>query len=202
MNTQGSPNASGQPSPRGEHVSARVNPLRRPSDRFEWWFRRLLMILLVLGLPVVAYSAGTAAHEASMRTVRAQVAERHRVTARLTEDVRREKNSLVKQPAQVRWTDGGGVVRTGAVLVKPGTAKGTAVRVWVDGNGTVTGPPASALNATTNGWLMGVAAALGVAYGTYGLWVGTRLLLDRRRYAQWDAEWERAEPLWSARFRR
>lgn len=160
------------------------------------------MIVLVLGLPAAAYSAGTTAYGASMRTVRAQAAERHAVTARLTENVRREKNSLAKQPAQIRWTDAGGVVRTGAVLVKPGTSKGTAVRVWVDRKGTVTSPPTSTLNATTTGWVMGGAAAFGVAFGAYGLWAGTRWLVDRRRYAQWDTEWERAEPLWSARFRR
>lgn len=202
MNAQGSPYTSGPPSPRSEHTPPRVNPLRRPSDRFEWWFRHLLMIVLVLGLPAAAYSAGTTAYGASMRTVRAQAAERHAVTARLTENVRREKNSLAKQPAQIRWTDAGGVVRTGAVLVKPGTSKGTAVRVWVDRKGTVTSPPTSTLNATTTGWVMGGAAAFGVAFGAYGLWAGTRWLVDRRRYAQWDTEWERAEPLWSARFRR
>lgn len=202
MNAQGSPYTSGSPSPRSEHLPPRVNPLRRPSDRFEWWFRRLLTILLVAGLPVGAYSAGMTAYEASMRTVRAQTAERHEVTARLTGDVRREKNSVAKQPAQVRWTEAGGVVRTGAALVKPGTSKGTAVRVWVDRNGTVTSPPTSTLNAKTTGWLMGGAAAFGMAYSSYALWLGTRLLLDRRRYAQWEAEWERAEPLWSARFRR
>ncbi|MFI0510891.1 hypothetical protein RKD19_008021 [Streptomyces canus] len=202
MNTQGSPYTSGPPSPRSRHMPPRENPLRRPSDRFEWWFRHLLMIVLVLGLPVAAYSAGTTAYGSSMRTVRAQAAERHEVTARLTENVPREKNSAAKQPAQIRWTDPGGVVRTGAALVKPGTAKGTAVRVWVDRKGTVTGPPASRLNATTTGWVMGAAAAFGVTYGCYGLWAATRRLVDRRRYAQWDAEWERAEPLWSARFRR
>jgi hypothetical protein len=160
------------------------------------------MIVLLLGLPVAAYSAGTTAYGASMRTVRAQAAERHEVTARLTEDVRREKNSLAKRPAQIRWTDAGGIVRTGAALVDPGTSKGAAVRVWVDRKGTVTSPPESALNATTTGWVMGTAAAFGVAFGTYGLWAATCWLVDRRRYAQWDTEWERAEPLWSARFRR
>jgi hypothetical protein len=202
MNAQGSPYTSGSPSPRSESVPSRVNPLRRPSDRFEWWFRRFLMVLVLLGLPVAAYGAGMTAYEASMRTVRAQAAERHQVTAWLTEDVRPEKDSVAKQPAQVRWTDAAGAVHNGAALVKPGTSKGTAVRVWVDRNGTVSSPPTSTLNAKTTGWVMGGAAAFGTAFGAYGLWVGTRLLLDRRRYAQWDAEWERAEPLWSARFRR
>ncbi|MFB8754410.1 Rv1733c family protein [Streptomyces nigra] len=201
MSTQGSPYSPGPPMPPSGHVPARANPLRRPSDRFEWWFRRFLLVLLVLGLPAAAFGAGTTAHEASMRTVRAQVAQRHEVTARPTTDVPRD-GSAAKQPAEVRWTDAGGVVRTGAALVKPGTSKGDAVRVWVDRSGHVTTPPASALNAKATGWIVGAMVGFGTAFGVYVLWAGTRLILDRRRYAQWDAEWDRAEPLWSARFRR
>ncbi|MFB8754597.1 hypothetical protein VSS24_03030 [Streptomyces nigra] len=182
-------------------MPARANPLRRPSDRFEWWFRHLLLVLLVVGLPVATYGAGTTAYEASMRTVRAQAAQRHEVTARTSTDVPREDEGA-KQPVQVRWTDVDGVVRTGAALVEQGTSKGDAVRVWVDRDGHVTGPPRNTLDATTTGWFAGAMAALGTVLTTHLLWKGTRLLLDRRRCARWDAEWDRAEPLWSARFRR
>ena len=102
MNAQGSPYTSGSPSPRSEHLPPRANPLRRPSDRFEWWFRRLLTILLVAGLPVAAYSTGMTAYEASMRTVRAQTAERHEVTARVTGDAVSPK-SMMTQPSWRRW---------------------------------------------------------------------------------------------------
>ncbi|MGM9383163.1 Rv1733c family protein [Streptomyces antibioticus] len=201
MNAHESPYPSGPPLPHDARTPARGNPLRRPSDRFEWWFRLLLMALLAVGLPLAAYSAGTAAYDSAMRAVRAQAAERHQVTARLAEDVVRD-TTVAKRAAKVRWTDADGAVRTGSALVKPGSAKGSAVRVWVDRDGTVTSPPATALNARTTGWVTGGAAALGVGLGAYGVWAGTRLLLDRGRYARWEAEWERAEPLWSARFRR
>ncbi|WP_416981319.1 hypothetical protein [Streptomyces sp. T028] len=200
MDAQGSPFTSGPPPPRDAHVPKGANPLRRPSDRFECWFRRVLLAVLVLGLPAAAVGAGLAAYDTSMRTVRAQTAERHQVTARLTQDAERD-DGVAKQPAQVRWTDGNGVVRTGTALVKPGTSEGAAVRVWVDRGGTLTAPPASTLNARTTGWLAGGMTAFGVAFGIYAVWTGTRLLLDRGRYARWDAEWEVAEPLWSARFR-
>ena len=201
MNAKGSPYTSGPPSPRNEHVPRGANPLKRPSDVFEWWLRRLLMVVLAVGLPLAAYGAGMTAYGTSMSTARAQAAQRHEVTARLAGDVERS-TYVAKQRARVRWTGSDGVVRTAVVLVKPGTPKGTAVRVWVDRNGTVTGPPTSALNARTTGWTMGGAAAFGVAVGVYGVWAGTRLLLDRHRSRQWGVEWERAEPLWSARFRR
>ncbi|WP_405776609.1 hypothetical protein [Streptomyces sp. NBC_01538] len=200
MSAQSSPYASGPPSGRGDHAPKGANSLSRASDRFECWFRRVLMVILVLGLPAAAVSAGLTTYEASMRTVRAQAAERHQVTARSTTRVKND--DWAKQPAQVRWTDTDGVVRTGTALVKPGTSKGATVRVWVTQDGTITSPPVSTLNATTSGWMVGGMAAFGVAAGSYAAWAGMRRVLDRRRYAQWDTEWDLVEPQWSARFRR
>ncbi|GAB2909344.1 hypothetical protein [Streptomyces heilongjiangensis] len=200
MSARNSPHASGSPPPHQEHVSRGANPLRRTSDRFESWFRALLMLVLVLGLPVAAISAGRTAYESSMRTVETQSAQRHQVTARLMSTVKEITGG--REQAQVRWTDDQGRARTGTTLVKAGTAKGAAVRVWVDRDGGLTGPPMSGLNATTTGWFMGGMAALGVGAGFYVVRAGMGRVLDRRRYARWAAEWERVEPVWSARFRR
>ncbi|GAB2920838.1 hypothetical protein [Streptomyces heilongjiangensis] len=201
MSAQNSPQVPGPLPPREEHVPKGANPLRRTSDRFESWFRGLLMLLLVLGLPVAAISAGRTAYESSMRTVHAQAQQRHEVTARLTSNVTGDTTDG-RQRAQVRWTDDQGRARTGTTLVKAGTAKGAAVRVWVDRDGGLTGPPMSGLNATTTGWFMGGMAAMGVGAGFYVVRAGMGRVLDRRRYARWAAEWDRVEPVWSARFRR
>lgn len=200
MSAQGSPYTSGPPQPRGERVPKGANPLRRTSDRFESWFRRFLMLVLLLGMPAAALTAGLTAYESSVRTGHVQGAEQHEVTARLTSSVRAYKE-WAKLPAQVRWTDRNGNARTGTALVEPGTPKGAAVRVWVDRDGTLTDPPGT-LNAGTTGWVLGGAAAVGVVCACCAAQAGVRLVLDRRRYAQWDAEWELVEPLWSARFRR
>jgi hypothetical protein len=199
MSTQGSPYTPGPSPRRGDHAAKGANSLRRASDKFECWMRRVLMVVVVLGLPAAAVSAGQTAYEASMHTVRTQAAERDQVTARLTSTAK--GGDWAKRPAPVRWTDVNGVVRTGAALVKPGTPKGSAVRVWVTRDGHITDPPTTTLNATTSGWLVGGMAALGVAGGSYAAWAGMRLVLDRRRYAQWDAEWGLVEPRWSTRFR-
>lgn len=201
MSARGSPYASGPPPKHGDHAPKGANSLRRTSDRFEGWFRRVLMVVLVLGLPAASVSAGLTAYEASMRTGRAQAAERHQVTTRLTAGVKND-DDWAKRPAQVRWTDTDGVVRTATALVKSGTPKGATVRVWVTRDGTVTSAPTSTLNATTSGWMVGGMAAFGVAAGSYAAWAGMRLVLDRRRYARWDAEWDLVEPQWSKRFRR
>jgi hypothetical protein len=200
MDAQDSPYTSGPPSRRGDDPSEGANALRRTSDRVECWVRRLLLVVLVVGMPMAAVGAGLAAYEASMRSVRVQAAERHQVTARLTSAV--EGGDWAKRPAQVRWTDAAGTARTGTALVKPGTARGAAVRVWVDREGDIVTAPTSTLNATASGWLIGAVTAFGVAAGCGAAREGTRRVLDRRRYAQWDAEWDLVEPRWSARFRR
>lgn len=201
MSTPGTPYTSGPPPPREHHVAARSNPLRRPSDRFESWFRRFLMFVLVVGLPLAAIGAGLAAYESTMRTVHAQTAQRHEVTARLTSSVAGD-SEVSREPAQVRWTEPSGTVRTGTTLVKPGTPKGATVQIWVGRDGTVTGPPMTATTAWSNGFFVGGMAAIGVIVGVYAVRAGVGLALDRRRFGQWDAEWGLVEPQWSARFRR
>ncbi|WP_324605817.1 MULTISPECIES: DUF3592 domain-containing protein [unclassified Streptomyces] len=174
--------------------------MRRPSDRFESWFRRFLMIVLVVGLPLAAIGAGLTAYESTMRTVHAQNAQRHEVTARLTSSVA-DDGEATRQPAQVRWAEENGTVRTGTTLVKPGTPQGATVRIWVDRDGTVTDRPVTAATAWSNGCFLGGMAAIGMFIGVYAVRAGVGLALDRRRYAQWDAEWDLLEPRWSERFR-
>jgi hypothetical protein len=87
-------------------------------------------------------------------------------------------------------------------FVEPGTHKGVTVRVWVNRDGDITGAPMNVAAARANGWFVGVMAALGVVAGVYTVRATLRLALNRRRYAQWDTEWDLVEPLWSARFHR
>ncbi|MFF5313308.1 Rv1733c family protein [Streptomyces massasporeus] len=201
MNAQGWPYAAGPPPSRREPSPKGTNPLIRPSDRFETWIRRFLMLVLVLGLPVAAISAGLTAYESSMRTVQTQSAERHEVTARLVSNAK-GVTADGKQRAQVRWTDDDGTVRTATTLRTEGTPEGATVRVWVDRNGAITGPPMNTLTARTNGWFVGGMAAIGVTGGFFAARAGTHRVLNRRRYARWAAEWDLVEPVWSARFRR
>ncbi|UXY25263.1 Rv1733c family protein [Streptomyces sp. HUAS TT20] len=201
MSAHGSPSASGPPRPHQGNAPHGTNPLRRASDRFESWFGRVLMLVLVLGVPAAALSAGLTAYESSMRTVHAQVAQRHEVVARVTSDVPGD-DPVSKQPARIRWIEQNGVTRTGTTFVEPGTRKGATVRVWVNRDGAITDAPMNTVAAKAHGWFVGVMAALGVIAGVQAARAATRLALDRRRYAQWTTEWDLVEPLWSQRFRR
>ncbi|MEV6591383.1 Rv1733c family protein [Streptomyces acidicola] len=200
MNAHGSPYASDPHPPHRERVSRGANPLRRTSDKIETWFLRFLLLVLTLGLPMASISAGVTAYESSMRTVQAQTAQRQQVTARLTSDAGGGAGDGTRQ-AQIHWTDRNGKERSGTTLVRSGTPKGTTVRVWLDRDGIVTGPPMTEYNARTTGWFAGSSAAAGVFAGFLAARAGMRQVLDRRRYARWEAEWALVEPLWSARFR-
>lgn len=200
MSAQGPPYASDPHPPHRERASRGANPLRRTSDRIETWFLRFLLLVLTLGLPVASISAGVTAYDSSMRTVQTQTTQRQQVTARLTSDAEGGAGDGTRQ-AQVRWTDSHGRERSGTALVRSGAPKGTTVRIWLDRNGTVTGPPMTAYNARTMGWFAGSMTAAGVVAGYLVARAGMRHVLDRRRYARWDAEWALVEPLWSARFR-
>jgi hypothetical protein len=203
MSAQHPPHGSGPHRPHREHHPPRgANPLRRTSDRVEVWCSRLLLVLLVLGLPSASVWAGLSAYESTMRTVQSQSAERHRITARVTSapDAASDSAAGGKQTARVSWTDQDGRKKTGTARVSLDKTAGSTVRIWVDKEGTVRDPPLSAGHAAATSWLTGGLTALGVSVVVVAGRKGVRLALNRRRYAQWDAEWELVEPSWSARF--
>lgn len=205
MSAQDPPHASGPHRPHQEQPLPRgANPLRRTSDRVETWCSRFLLAVLVLGLPVASVSAGLAVHESTMRTVQAQSAERFQVTARVTSAPEAAPGSAAneKRKVQLRWIGADGRQHTGTGPVPPDKTTGSTVRIWVDRDGTVLDPPMSPSNANAGGWLIGGMTAAGVYVGHVAARKGVRRALDRRRYAQWEAEWDRVEPLWSARFQR
>ncbi|MDX2691951.1 hypothetical protein Sipo8835_11185 [Streptomyces ipomoeae] len=203
MSAQDPPHASGPHRPHQEqHPRKGANPLRRTSDRVEAWCSALLLLLLALGLPVASVSAGLAVYESTMRTVQAQAAERHQITARVTSAPEAAPGSAAdeKQTVRVSWTGEDGRQRTGTTRVPPDKTAGSTVRIWVDREGTVQEPPMSADNATATGWLTGGLTAVAVYAGFVAGRKAVRLALNSRRYARWDAEWDLVEPTWSARF--
>ncbi|MCX4903800.1 hypothetical protein [Streptomyces sp. NBC_00878] len=202
MSAQDSPHASGPHRPHHEHPRKGANPLRRTNDRVEAWCSGFLLLVLVLGLPMASVGAGLAAYESGMRAVQTQSAERHQVTARLISapDTAPGIAADEKQKVQVRWTGNDGRQLTGTTRVPSDKAEGSTVRIWVDRDGTVQEPPMSAGNAKAAGWVMGAMTAVGVYAGLVAVRKGMHVALNRRRYAQWDTEWDLVEPLWSARF--
>ncbi|WP_033214992.1 Rv1733c family protein [Kitasatospora phosalacinea] len=172
----------------------RENPLRRGSDRVQWWLSRLLLALALAGLPV-ALVAGLGTYHAQTRAAQAQAATRHPVTARLAEEVSAGLATRTV-PATVTWNDGG-TVHKAVVEVETGQGVGAPVRIWLDANGEVAHAPATAGQAAAAAWTRALVTATALPLVSVLAWKGTLCVLDRRRYARWDAEWQQVEPRWT-----
>ncbi|MFE1318656.1 hypothetical protein [Kitasatospora phosalacinea] len=174
----------------------RKNPLRRGSDRVQWWLSRLLLVLALAGLPA-GLAAGLASYHSQTRAAQAQAATRHPVTARLTEDVPAGLDTRTV-PAAVTWT-ADGVVHKAVVEVDSGQDVGAPVPVWLDADGTVVHAPATAGQAAATAWTAALVTATALPLAGALVWKGALYVLDRRRYARWDAEWRLVEPRWTRR---
>ncbi|MEU6236537.1 hypothetical protein [Kitasatospora sp. NPDC047058] len=180
--------------------TAGADPFRRTCDRVQCWLGRVLLALVVVGLPVASAAAGIQAYRAQLHAGQAQSATRHAVTAQLTSDVGgTSPPDGSKVPATAAWTASDGTLRTTTVRVWPGEEAGTSVRLWVDSRDRVVPAPVTHSRAVAGGWTAATAAAAAGSVLGMAVWRGTVRLLDRHRYAQWDAEWSQVEPYWSKR---
>ncbi|MFG2823326.1 hypothetical protein ACGFX4_28340 [Kitasatospora sp. NPDC048365] len=177
----------------------RGNPLRRGSDRVQWWLGCLLLATAVLALPAAA-AAGFSTYRAQVHAGLAAAATRHPVEARLTADAPLADSGVpAKVPATAAWTAPDGSTRTAIVQVWSGERAGSAVTVWTDARGAVVPAPTTRSQAAQNGWLAAATLATTVPLLCLSAWKGAVLLLDRRRLAQWDTEWTLVEPRWTRR---
>ncbi|GAA3506333.1 hypothetical protein GCM10019016_134480 [Streptomyces prasinosporus] len=179
----------------------RRNPLRRRSDLVEAW---VLLAALVLALSAAVF-AGLAAAGAVDGALAERRDRTRTVPAVLIEDAAHAPPAPVSEHgdggvwAPVRWTAPDGTGRTGRAEVESGSEAGTAVTVWTDPEGRlVSAPPDGAearFQVVMAGVTIGVAAAGPVLLG--GRLARSRL--QRRRLAQWEAEWRLVEPSWRKR---
>ncbi|WP_257231565.1 hypothetical protein [Streptomyces sp. Rer75] len=205
MNTHGPRGAFGPHPPLLGRPARGRNPLRRRTDRVQSWFSLLFLLVLVLGLPMAAVSAGNAAHASQMRVVHDQEAARHQITARLAESPPGgpgQSEATELRMAKVSWTGDDGARHAGVATVPGDADAGTEVRVWVGPDGDLAQPPTSPSTARTMGWFTGMLTAAAVAGAAFAGRARVRQVLDRRRDAQWEAEWKVVEPAWSGRNRR
>ncbi|MFF3404692.1 hypothetical protein ACFYW8_00425 [Streptomyces sp. NPDC002742] len=175
----------------------RSNPLRRHSDVIEAW-----IVLVTWTLAVVfGLLAGVVAARAVGTGLSAQAARAHAVPAVLTVDAPSPPAAVggsggERVWAAVRWTTSDGTVHAGKAKVLPGAPAGTRVTVWTDRTDHVVPAPMTGTQATLEAALAGalVASSAGAAVWAAGRVARTRL--DRRRMAEWDAEWQQVGPQW------
>jgi len=174
------------------------NPLRRASDRAEAWIRAALLVIFLTAGPMAALGVGQwTAHGASAGTS----AQPHAVQAVLLQPATaRAGPAAAVWPAEVwvsaRWQSAGGPARTGEVPAPAGAPAGTAVTVWLDASGRITGPPPRREFA----FAAVLTASLTLAVTAFALLVVLRLIqcfLNWRRLAAWEASWRVTGPRWT-----
>ena len=180
----------------------RRSPLRRRSDVVEAWTVLVTWTLALLAGVLVGHSMAASVDE----NTAGRRASTHAVSAVLTEnaaDTASAKASGYDADAiwaKVRWTAADGSAHTGVTKVRPAGTAGTSVTVWTDDRSgdLVPGPPTASearMEAAMAAALFGLStAAIVLICG--GL---VRGRLERRRLAEWDAEWERLGPRWTKR---
>jgi hypothetical protein len=175
------------------------NPLRRGIDRVETCLLVGLLVAMAVAAPFAARLAGRTSYASALQARQEQLATRHQVQAKLTEDASPVSgyslSAWVLTPAT--WTSVAGVRRSGDVPAAPGSRKGTLVSVWSDADGYLDSPPlplpevASQADAASTGVIVGA----GVAYLAGAAVI--RQLFNRRRMTAWDADWLATAPAWN-----
>ncbi|MGY1660902.1 hypothetical protein ACI78Q_06720 [Geodermatophilus sp. SYSU D00705] len=179
-------------------------PLKRGSDRVEVAGRLVVAASLVVA-PPLAVAATTVATDHLESLAAVQAAERHPASAVLLEDARRVDGADVTDPVSTAvptravWTAPGGASHEGEVQVRPGTAAGTAVPVWVDDDGDLTSPPLDAAGIPASAMAVGAVFLIGVPLGTWTLHVVLCCALDVQRDRRWERGWAAVEPDWATR---
>jgi hypothetical protein len=178
------------------------NPLRRRIDRAEAFIFGGLLVAAAAVAPVAAMEAGHVAYTDSLRVAQVQERTGHQTTATLLTAPSSASSSggytvTSVVPAKARWTTPTGTSRTGDIEVPPADVKGQPVRIWTDAAGDVTTPPATEEQAAGQGTfaaIMAVVLTLVACSSGAGF---TRMIMNRRRLAAWDADWTVTAPMWT-----
>jgi len=178
------------------------NSLRRRTDRIAAYGTVGLLVVLLIAGPILAIFAGHWAYRWSMNQRQDQRSWRE-VTAVLLQKAPVDPGSFDASGSwtPARWTPPGKHARDGMIPVAAGTPAGSRIRIWLDRSGQWAGPPLSqqivVVRVTTavTGTIILLATVLG-AVASVGQW-----LLDRRRIAGWEADWNCVGPQWTKEFR-
>jgi hypothetical protein len=183
-------------------LGADGNPLRRRSDRFEGAVRLTLVLAFVIAAPMLAPAVGKLTDVSGMREVHAEQSWRQ-VDAIVVRSAPQQFDGYGAAATvwlRGRWQAPSGAIRYGLVPTQAGAQKGTAVPIWVDRRGQITGRhPLTADLVTLRVVVLEMLTLLGLAAAMLVLAWLVRWMLDRRRMAYWGIEWTYFGPRWTSR---
>jgi hypothetical protein len=161
----------------------------RGSDRLEAVVLVLVFATALIVTPV-AGAIGTAVYEVHARLYAEEAQTRRTVAATAMEDstIIVEEN-VEAFNAHARW-HANGVEHFGSVDLAHETKAGDQLDVWVDASGDQVAAPTPTWRAGIDAMLAGAGAWLIAMTGIAGLSVFVRSRLTRRRYSNWEREWE------------
>ena len=178
-------------------LQGRGNPLRRPVDRTEARLIAGLLVIFLITSPLVAVATAHLAYGASLRALHAQRSWRE-VTATLVQKVTDTSGSTGgwAPVAAAKWTAPDGRTRHGIIAVDGSAQAGQHVTIWVDGTGQPAMSPQSRSSAVLSAVGTGLSAPVFLALLLIlAGWI-VRLILNRRRLADWENEWKAVGPRW------
>lgn len=176
------------------------NPMRRRVDRAEAWLTALTVLLLLVAAPI------TGAHFAAQRQADQQTHHRaaptYRVTATVGGAARGGTTQMAGPSAEraARWTAPDGTPRSGSVIAPYSLRSGRTMTIWTDAHGRQKERPRSAEQMRADAWAYGGFVAGGIVLAGLGVVWACRRLLDRRRFADWDAQWAQIAPHWMRQY--
>jgi hypothetical protein len=175
----------------------RHNPLEPRSYVVEAW---LLLATWTLAV-VAAVAVGVPTARAVERGLDDLRAQRHVVSAVLTEDAERTTAAADgtdggRAWATVRWTRTDGTTRTGMTRVDAASRAGDVPSVWLDAKGRLVPEPPNPGQVELQGAVLDAVAAVSACTAVAPVGWGARARLDRQRLEQWGKEWSLIGPQW------
>lgn len=164
------------------------NPLRRAADRAEAGIFAGLAVAFLLGAPLIAMTVWHLAFATAFTTRDAEHAGYRPVPARLLADAPQSYGYDV--PVAARWRAPDGIARSGWIPARPGTRGGTTVTVWTAQSGRLIRTPMSGFQAAFQADVTAIIVVPCWAVLLLSVGVVSHRLLEARRLAAWDAEWQ------------
>jgi len=180
-------------------------PMKRGSDRVQVAGRIVVVVSLLVAPPLAVAATTVTTHNLEVLAA-AEAAERSHVAAVLLENAPEAPQGTgdggqasLRVLATAVWPVPGGAEREGLVQVRPETAAGTAVPVWVDRDGDLTRAPAGRSDIDSAAMTMGAVFLIGIPLAAWALYAVLCAALDAHRQRRWAQGWAAVEPEWVTR---
>lgn len=175
------------------------NPLRRRTDRLQMWVRLAAIAFAIAGLVVTGLAAGrTYAVDAALQHADASAGYRTtgQVLSAAAPDVSPD-GTVLRGMIRVAWRDRAGQRHVQLLVAPTGwrTPNG-AVSLWVDARGRASTSSPQAAQPVTAAAMTGVLGSGLTVTAAVLLYLLAMLPVERRRLAEWQAEWSVVEPGW------